>query len=424
MAANRSRKTPALAPPLTEEELASRLRAALQIGGRKRAELAAVVGKAEGARALQLANDLAAAGELHSVSKGTTQWFFGADPRATLDRVVPELLRENGPSSAKELLGPVERAAPGHSWLLPEWLPNAIARRLVFELSVPGPSKKSKKKVLSAEPGSPPVSDDELIARLRTALQGTGLKSTDLMKVLGKEDGARALELARGLAASGNLHRVLKGTAEWFFVADPRATLDRVAPEVLRARGPSTPKELQHALERAAPGHSWLLPEWQPNAIARGLLFEVSLPGPPKKKLLNAEPDLKLSLGKALTELKKVLPALERQGISRDRALEFLRSELRGEAARRPSREVFLEALRRFAADSPKGTLLPVRELRARAGLGKQDFDTAALDLSNEGLLVLHHHDHAAALSEAEQSGLVRDALGRHYVGIALRGSA
>jgi len=88
------------------------------------------------------------------------------------------------------------------------------------------------------------------------------------------------------------------------------------------------------------------------------------------------------------------------------------------------SREVFLEALRRFAADNPSGALLPVAELRARAGLGKQDFDAAALALSREGLLVLHRHDHAASLSEAEQNALVRDALGRHYIGVALRGSA
>jgi hypothetical protein len=281
-------------------------------------------------------------------------------------------------------------------------------------------AKKSKK----ATAAVPPLTDEELDHKVRASLEGAGRKSADLVKLLGKTEGARAVQLARDLAASGDLHRASSGKIEWFFGADPRATLDRVVPEILRQQGPLVAKDLKVALERAAPGHAWLLPDWQKNASARGLLFELSLPGPPKRKVLSAEPDLKLSLSKPLAELKKALPVLERQGISRERIVEFLRRELVGEAARRPSREVFLEALRRFAADNPKGALLPVRELRERAGLAKQDFDTAALDLSNEGLLVLHHHDHAAALSESEQSGLVRDALGRHYVGIALRGSA
>jgi hypothetical protein len=218
---------------------------------------------------------------------------------------------------------------------------------------------------------------------------------------------------------------VQKGT-EWFFCADPIATLDRVVPELLSREGHLPSKDLKALVERAAPGHSWLLPNWQKGALARGLVFEVTLPGPPKRKVLSAEPDLKLSLSKTLVELNKVLPALDRQGITRERVLEYLRAELKVEGAptpaKRASREVFLDALRRFAADNPKGSLLPVRELRARAGLAKQDFDAAALELSKEGLLVLHYHDHSAALSEAEQSGLVRDALGRHYVGIALRG--
>jgi hypothetical protein len=64
---------------------------------------------------------------------------------------------------------------------------------------------------------------------------------------------------------------------------------------------------------------------------------------------------------------------------------------------------------------------LPIRELRARARLDKSDFDAAALDLSREGLVVLHHHDHPGSLSEAEQRALVRDASGTHYVGVARR---
>jgi hypothetical protein len=275
---------------------------------------------------------------------------------------------------------------------------------------------------------APPLSDEELAARVRDALRGKGLKHTELSKIFGKVEGARALQFARDRAAVGDLFTARKGKDEWFFNEDPIATLDRVVPELLRRKGRLPAKELKALLDEAAPGHAALLPDWQKGAMARGLVFELTLPGPPRVKVLSAEPDLKVSLGKALGELHKALPALERHGISRQRVLEFLGAELKLEAApaaaKRSSREVFLDALRRLAADNPRGALLPVRELRARAGLAKQDFDAAALDLSKEGLLVLHHHDHAAALSEAEQSGLVRDALGRHYVGIALRGSA
>lgn len=391
------------APPPTDEELAAKVRAALEGKGLKAPELARVVGKADASRALDLARGRAASGELFRVSKGASEWFFAADPIATLDRAVPALLREKGPLPARDLKGKafkaeLERAAPGHSGVLDDWLARALGR-VLFERKERAGKKTAV--LLAADPVVPPAREEIF------------------------------------------------------------ATLDRVVPELLRQKGPLAAKAVATHVEALAPGHASLLPEWQAQAMARGALFERAGKGSSKTKLLSLDPpDLKLSLGKVLDALGKALPALEKQGVTREQVLEFLRVELRvpaagaasapgvasatgaapatasvasatapleapgAGAAKASRREVFLEALRRFAADSPEGALLPVRELRARAGLAKQDFDSTALDLSQEGLLVLHHHDHAAALSEAEQRALVRDARGHHYVGIALRGSA
>lgn len=288
---------------------------------------------------------------------------------------------------------------------------------------------------------TPPPSDEELAARMRSALGERALTKAELGKKLPKGQGPRGLELARELARQGVLYRFAKGATEIFFAEDPVARLDRVVPELLRRDGPLGAPQLKQAIKNAAPHHDGVFADWLKVALARNVIYE--RPGKPKTLVPEPPPpDLKLLLEKPLAELTKLLTALDARGISRERIADFLRAELgvpeRGSAATAgaapvpastaradgSSREVFLEALRRFAADNPKGALLPVRELRARAGLGKQDFDAAALALSREGLLVLHHHDHAAALSEADQNALVRDALGRHYIGVALRGSA
>lgn len=429
-----TRKHTEPAAPISDEALAAKVRDALHERPLKASELAKAIGKAAAPRALQLARERVAAGELFQQGTGSSEWFFVADPIATLDRVVPELVRQMGPLSpaalkAKAFKAAMDQAAPGHSHLVAGWLEGAIHRQLLFER----PQGRAKPKLLAADPPTQ-ATDAEIATKVRAALKEGARMGSELSALLDETDGPRALRAARDAAATGELHRVLKGKEEWFFGIDPRVTLDTVVPSALRriGRAPAKSKELKAAVEKVARGHSVLLDDWLPAAVARGLVFELPEPGAKKKTVLSADPDLKLQLGKALAELNQAVAALERQGITRERVLDFLRAELKGAPAVKPehasakhsSREVFLEALRRLAEDNPKGALLPVRELRARAGLAKQEFDMAALDLSKEGLLVLHHHDHAAILSEAEQSGLVRDALGRHYVGIALRGSA
>lgn len=282
---------------------------------------------------------------------------------------------------------------------------------------------------------APPPSDEELTALVRSALSERALTKAELNKRVPKAGAVRALELARELARQGVLHRYARGATEVFYAEDPVARLDRMVPELLRRGGGLSPALIRAEVKSAAPNHDQFFADWLKTALARKLLYE--RPGKPKTYVADPPPpDLKLLLKKPLAELHKLLATLEGKGITREHIVDFLRAELgvgepvvataNGEPLRASgsSREVFLEALRRFAADNPSGALLPVRELRARTGLDKQDFDAAALALSREGLLVLHLHDHAASLSEAEQNALVRDALGRHYIGVALRGSA
>jgi hypothetical protein len=294
---------------------------------------------------------------------------------------------------------------------------------------------------------TPPPSDEALTNQLLRVLGERSLTKAALVKNVPKRDGERALKLARELARQGILHRFANTKVEVFYSEDPVVRLDRLVPELLRSEGPLDSTGFKARVKAAAPNHDVIFADWLKTALARHLVYE--RPGKPKKYAAEPpSPDLKLLLKKPLTELTKLLPSLEQKGVSRERIADFLRAEL-GVSARAAAaaptptastptttvpattppasganRDVFLEALRRFAADNPQGALLPVRELRARAGLAKQDFDSAALALSREGLLVLHHHDHAASLSEADQNALVRDALGRHYIGVALRGSA
>ena len=86
-----------------------------------------------------------------------------------------------------------------------------------------------------------------------------------------------------------------------------------------------------------------------------------------------------------------------------------------------------LEELSRCASTEPAGTLLIVRELRARSSIPtKARFDAAALALAQQGRLTLHHHDHPHGLSDAARNALVfaptHGERGIYYVGISPRG--
>lgn len=83
----------------------------------------------------------------------------------------------------------------------------------------------------------------------------------------------------------------------------------------------------------------------------------------------------------------------------------------------------FKGALHSVTAANPPGALLLVVDVRAKAGLSKEAFDRIALELSQRGDIVLHHHDHAMTLSAADRATLVHDGA-QYYVGMALRSTA
>lgn len=83
------------------------------------------------------------------------------------------------------------------------------------------------------------------------------------------------------------------------------------------------------------------------------------------------------------------------------------------------SQQRVLRALDEVAAGEPEGALLSVYRVRERAGLGKEAFDRAALDLVQAEQVVLHYHDYPASLPREKRDQLVVDENKVHYVGIA-----
>jgi hypothetical protein len=162
-----------------------------------------------------------------------------------------------------------------------------------------------------------------------------------------------------------------------------------------------------------------------------------------RAKSVARRPDLRRLLQRTLAALERDLPALRAAELSRSEVAAFLASQLatlpesspatpiRGAAGSGEPRAggrssqcgaahvAMLDALRQLERESPAGALLSVRELRARSGLDKPSFDSAALELAGQGRVSLHAHDHAGALQETERHALIEDARGVHYVGIA-----
>lgn len=87
-----------------------------------------------------------------------------------------------------------------------------------------------------------------------------------------------------------------------------------------------------------------------------------------------------------------------------------------------PGADVVLEELRRLERESPPPN--PVALLRKRAalaGMTKEEFDRAALELLRQGTVYMAPHDHAMRLTEEERRSLVADGAGLYYVSITAR---
>lgn len=292
----------------------------------------------------------------------------------------------------------------------------------------------------------PRVVPDDLAAVVGEALAASpGIKSTQVKKALPKPYqpfAAEALAALRRLADGGRVEVLRKGATELFFPEEPLGVLDRAILGRVAAE-PLDKDALKDLATDAAPGYAVVFDDWLKSAIAGKRLYEhAPVPGS-KKKRFGTEPDVRKSLGPLLAALRKVLLKTAALGISKERIAAVLLSELgvavpggtaksSGAAASREAAASngaktngaqgrFLVALAELVADKPGEALWPVRELRKRLPLAKEEFDALALQLMTEGAITLHHHDHPAAVPEPERSQLVQDARGTHYIGIAPR---
>ena len=100
--------------------------------------------KSQEAEIIDVASELVAKGQLFRYAKGKTERFFAADPIATLDRFVPNLLGNQAPLDEKAIAAACAKEHPGHEALLAEWIKNAAARKLVFELPPLAPKGKKR----------------------------------------------------------------------------------------------------------------------------------------------------------------------------------------------------------------------------------------------------------------------------------------
>ncbi len=146
-------------------------------------------------------------------------------------------------------------------------------------------------------------------------------------------------------------------------------------------------------------------------------------------------PSPELYLKDVGTQLSKVVGQLTAVGVKRD-ALQAAVWQLlaetglsvpagassRGAATFSPVAPLdLLRLMRQVEPGAERGALVSARDLRRVANLEKAEFDRAVLALAQQGRLMLHHHDHASHLSEADRDELVTDGAGHYYVGMALR---
>lgn len=75
----------------------------------------------------------------------------------------------------------------------------------------------------------------------------------------------------------------------------------------------------------------------------------------------------------------------------------------------------------RVEPGAERGALVAFRELRKATKWLPAAFDARLLNAAQRGVISLHRHDHAAALSPADRKHLVEDDQGNAYIGAAIR---
>lgn len=241
-------------------------------------------------------------------------------------------------------------------------------------------------------------------------------------------------ELAERLDALVLAHRLFAFTqrkAIRYTVRDP-ASVVRSAVMAALGAGPLGRKDLTARVKRAVPGLEAATGVALAKLVAEGSVREHPKVGKGQPQRFGLEPpDPAPFLHKVAKDLQAlaaklaphgVVPAAVYAALGRVLGLDGA-AALASVVDEADDDAVVLGAVGDLAAREPNGALLAVRGVRARVTLDKARFDAAVLRLSAAGRVVLHHHDFPASLPEGERAGLVVDAYGTHYVGIAPRRS-
>jgi hypothetical protein len=284
----------------------------------------------------------------------------------------------------------------------------------------------------------PTISQADLRLALRDAVTRLGKPTspTELRKALPKPHQRPLPEIARllaGLAREGALFAVKDGKTLRYTDRDPSSIVALAVREALRD-GPLGKKQLDARVKRAAPGLSELYPAVLAAEIARGTVCKHPEVGKYGIRYGLLPPDPVPYVAGAIRQIKAAAKKLSPSGVTKaaifaviGRALGLERVEqalerVEQEPDPRADEDLVQGALRELASREPPGALLSVRALRAMVALDKPRFDGAVLRLSRARKVILHHHDFPTSLPEVERAGLVQDAHGVHYVGVALRG--
>ena len=284
-------------------------------------------------------------------------------------------------------------------------------------------------------------SHSELERALCAALEQLGVPTSvaDLRRALPRPLQQSADELREALdklVERGELFAVGARRSRQYCKVDPDALASEGLLALLRER-PRSKAEITTWAKRDAP---WLT---EPDDLLQQLLDVGRIFGHPqlreglptkaiaKYALEPSPPPLpERFLSATIRELEKAARQAEPYGISMRSLFDELRRRFERQIATvtpplQPTATAAdvqrtLAALRDLQAQDPGAALIPIRKLREQLELDKSRFDGAVLALSQKGRVILHHHDFASSLSEAEREKLVMDAQGTYYVGIAL----
>jgi hypothetical protein len=273
-----------------------------------------------------------------------------------------------------------------------------VVLRVLESEATPVPATVVKKRMPASYKGKPAETKallDSLVDRGQVFMVGSG-KTPKYTRRAPREILALAIleVLAAGPLAKTELKRRVKKQRPGL-----DAEYDRTLVELVQAR-------------KVHPHHGWSK-TGKRKAQATAYALE---PEPP--------PDLRPFLSKTLKELRSLLSMLASYGVTPTAVISALSAELGLNAlpAAEPSDEDLVRgALAELARREPPGTLIPVRALRQHVSLEKARFDRAVLQLSENGIAVIHHHDYPQSLSDRERNELVIDERGTYYVGIAPR---